>query len=170
MLICKTCQASKDESNFWPQRNKRGFMAECKVCATKRNKAWINSNRERFQHLNKAATGRMRRKDPVRAMVTLARSRCKSSGLEFSITADDLKIPSHCPVLGIRLSYGLGHGKGQSAEARDSRASLDRIDNARGYTKDNVVVVSYRANRIKSDANVTELLKVARFYAKLASK
>jgi len=32
-----------------------------------------------------------------------------------------------------------------------------------------VVIVSYRANRIKSDASATELLKVAKFYAQLAS-
>jgi hypothetical protein len=67
------------------------------------------------------------------------------------------------------LTYGLGCGEGQSMAARDSRASLDRIDNTKGYVPGNVVVVSYRANRIKSDATAQELLRIARFYAQLAT-
>lgn len=92
-------------------------------------------------------------------------------GRDFSITEKDVFIPEVCPVLGIPLTFGLGKGEGQSMMARDSRASLDRIDNDKGYVPGNVVVVSYRANRLKSDAKPSELLRVARFYAILqASK
>ena len=48
--------------------------------------------------------------------------------------------------------------------------SFDRIDNSRGYTKDNVVVVSSRANVIKNVANVKELYQVADFYYALEKK
>lgn len=54
-------------------------------------------------------------------------------------------------------------------DQRDHRYSVDRIDNTKGYVPGNVIVVSYRANRIKSDADTTELLKIARFYAELGS-
>mgnify|MGYP006166398807 FL=1 len=37
----------------------------------------------------------------------------------------------------------------------------------KGYVKDNIIVVSMRANRIKSDATVDEIRKVADFYEKL---
>ena len=42
---------------------------------------------------------------------------------------------------------------------------MDRRDNSIGYTPENVVVVSWRANRIKSDASAAELQKLANFYA-----
>ena len=45
--------------------------------------------------------------------------------------------------------------------------SFDRIDPKKGYTKNNIVIVSTRANRIKSDATVDEIRKVADFYEKL---
>jgi hypothetical protein len=172
MQVCKTCGANKPADAYFKQKSKRsGLFAECKVCQRQRNQKWIDDNRERFRHLARGATNRMRRRDPVRSMIWLARSRAKKSGLEFTITQSELFIPAECPVLGIPLTYGLGKGEGQSMEARDSRASLDRIDNSKGYVPGNVVVVSYRANRLKSDADVSELLKLARFYAQLdASK
>jgi hypothetical protein len=37
----------------------------------------------------------------------------------------------------------------------------------KGYVKDNIIVVSMRANRIKSGATVDEIRKVSDFYEKL---
>ena len=45
--------------------------------------------------------------------------------------------------------------------------SFDRIDNNKGYHKDNMVVVSSRANAIKNTATVKELYQVADFYYEL---
>lgn len=164
--ICKTCNEDKPASAFSKQKTKRsGLFAECKVCNRARNQNWIDDNRERFQHLNRNAVNAMRRRDPITNMLALARARRRRSGVEFSLTAADLTIPEFCPVLGIKLTYGLGKGESHSLAVRDSRASLDRIDNKRVYVPGNVAVVSYRANRIKSDADVSELLKIARFYA-----
>jgi hypothetical protein len=61
---------------------------------------------------------------------------------------------SRCPVLGIPLDRS----------PRDNTPSLDRIIPARGYVPSNVIVVSLRANQIKGDATVRELLAIARFY------
>ena len=49
---------------------------------------------------------------------------------------------------------------------RDS-ASIDRIHNHLGYIPGNVHWVSYRANRIKADATVEELQKIADYYRRL---
>jgi len=113
----------------------------------------------------RTSTTKARRTNPVKAMLNLARARAKKSGIEFTITEGDVSFPTHCPVLGIELSFGLGMGEPHSLSVRDARASLDRIDNSKGYVPGNVIVVSYRANRIKSDASVGELVKIARFYA-----
>jgi hypothetical protein len=38
--------------------------------------------------------------------------------------------------------------------------SIDRIDSAKGYTKDNVQIVCYIANTMKSNMNMSELLNI----------
>jgi hypothetical protein len=87
------------------------------------------------------------------------RNRAHAKGLAFDLTLEDLTVPACCPVLGIPLSVRPGRGRRQ-----DDSPSVDRIDNSKGYTRNNIVIVSLRANRLKADASVTELSKIARFY------
>lgn len=42
--------------------------------------------------------------------------------------------------------------------------SLDRIVPERGYVRGNVVIVSFRANRAKSDLTIAELKQLVEFY------
>ena len=48
--------------------------------------------------------------------------------------------------------------------------SFDRINNNKSYTKDNVVVVSVKANTVKNTATSKELYKIADFYYELEKK
>lgn len=68
-----------------------------------------------------------------------------------------------CPVLGVPLDYTIGKG----GICNDYSPSFDRIDPSKGYVSGNVIVVSTLANRIKSNANVDQLKKVAAFYEQL---
>lgn len=109
------------------------------------------ANKER---LNREAKGRYHREKVAKSKERLlagAKGRAKERGIDFTITVDSLSWPDVCPVLGFTLSYN-----GQSAN-RESRASLDRLDPSMGYTAENTRVISSRANRIKSDATLTEL-------------
>lgn len=49
----------------------------------------------------------------------------------------------------------------------DHSPSLDRIRGDLGYVPGNIIVISNRANRIKSDASIRELRDIASFYATL---
>lgn len=98
--------------------------------------------------------------DPRPQMIGNARQRAKRAGVPFSITASDIAIPSHCPVLGIPLARRLGRKGGC-----DNSPSLDRIYPEDGYVPGNIVVVSRRANRAKSDLTIEELTAVADFYS-----
>jgi hypothetical protein len=91
-----------------------------------------------------------------------ARARAKRAGLPFTITRKDIIIPSHCPILGIPLFKVTGKQGGG-----DNSPSLDRIRPELGYVPGNVIVISMRANRIKSDATIQELRDIASFYATL---
>lgn len=98
---------------------------------------------------------------PEKMMWYAARQRARAAGRDFSIAPSDIIIPTVCPVLGIELSRapkGIRSGS-------DSSPSLDRIDNSKGYVPGNVAVISYRANRIKSNATAHELERVAMYMA-----
>lgn len=80
-----------------------------------------------------------------------AKKRAKDKGLEFSLTLEDIKIPQRCPIMDEILQYIPG---GYS----DYSPSIDRIDSSRGYTKDNIQIISSIANRMKWNATKEQLL------------
>lgn len=92
-------------------------------------------------------------------MVQSASQRAKKAGVPFAITESDIIIPSYCPVFGVRLEQSLG-SKGPGANS----PSLDRRIPEDGYVPGNIVVISNRANRAKSDLSVDELCALADFY------
>lgn len=98
--------------------------------------------------------------DPRGRLLALARHRAKRKGIPFSITADDIEVPTFCPVLGLRLQRGEG-------VACDASPTVDRIKPDLGYVPGNVLVVSFRANRLKGDSDASELIYVAAFYQQL---
>lgn len=71
------------------------------------------------------------------------------------------KFPTHCPVLGIELVYGNEKIRG------DNSASIDRLDSSKGYTPDNVNIISWRSNRIKNDGTIDDLKKIVAWLSKV---
>lgn len=94
-----------------------------------------------------------------------AKERAGKKGVEFSISVQDIQIPSHCPILGIELSRTWG-GVDMSNQSRAAQPSLDRIDPRKGYVSGNVIVMSYRANMIKGDGLPKEHRAIARYIEK----
>lgn len=93
-------------------------------------------------------------------MVRNARLRAKAAGVPFAISKEDIHVPTHCPILGIPLIRGTRSGTPNSP-------SLDKIHPEQGYVPGNIIVISNRANRLKSDASIRELRDIASFYATL---
>ncbi len=84
----------------------------------------------------------------------------KARGIAFELLPsdiDDIGIPVSCPILGIPLHFNRG-------SVQDNSISFDRIDSTKGYSRDNVIVISYRANKIKSNASLDELREIVKFY------
>tara|TARA_Y100000361_G_scaffold148280_1_gene160886 strand:- start:253 stop:735 length:483 start_codon:yes stop_codon:yes gene_type:complete len=100
--------------------------------------------------VNSGRISRWTNKNPKKRMMVQVKSRCKRRNIFFDLVPEDIEIPTHCPVLGIPL------------DKRDSDhlPSLDRFDNSKGYTKDNINVISYRANHLKNDATFDEIEKL----------
>jgi hypothetical protein len=113
----------------------------------------------------KAAKERERRKNnwkyqPAVAMYHNSKQRAKKAGLEHTITVDDIIIPDYCPVLGVKLDIG-------DRKKHGNAPSIDRVDNTKGYTKENIMIVSNRLNMLKNDATINELIMIGKFYQNL---
>lgn len=89
-------------------------------------------------------------------MLAVARCRARIRNLEFNITSEDIKIPDICPYLQITLTRLCGQGR------HDSNASLDRIDSSKGYTKDNIEIISALANKMRQNATAEQLILFAK--------
>jgi hypothetical protein len=99
-----------------------------------------------------------------------ARKRAKQKELEFDLDLKFLRdtAPDICPVFKIKLDWS-SWGK-TNGIATDNSPSLDKIDPNGGYTKDNVIWLSWRANRLKSDATYEELLILAKWLKEFKEK
>lgn len=85
----------------------------------------------------------------------MARYRAKRDGLKFNITMQDIVLPQRCPVFQTRLRFG--------ARLHKCIPSLDRIDSRKGYVRGNVQIISLRANTLKLDATLDELVTLGSF-------
>ena len=95
-------------------------------------------------------------KNPNTYLHNSAQGSAKKRGLEFTIKRSDIVIPERCPLLGVPLQMVRGKGR------QWFNPSIDRIDNTKGYTPDNIQVISALANVMKSMATKEQLVTFAR--------
>ena len=153
-----------DESNrSYYQNNKEKVLAKCKEYRLK-NKDRIRDSkheyRKELQNINKHS-------DIRTAFLTKRISAMKSRHDSVTLTPEELLelIPKDlkCPVFETKFTFGM-----QPASLDKQRAmTVDRIDNTKGYHKDNVVIISFKANAMKNSATLKELYQVADFYYEL---
>lgn len=104
----------------------------------------------------KAYGKRARREDPQSYMFKQVKSRAKRLGIDFTITKEDIVIPEYCPILNIPLKIGEG-------KISPNSPSLDRVDNSLGYIPGNVRVISFKANRYKSDLSIDDIKNLLKY-------
>lgn len=136
-------------------KNREGWFVndthrECTKCGT------IFEKSSKMTLCKPCNSARVKSLTPEWKMHQRAKQRCKASGREFSIAVEDVVIPDYCPILGIKLNMNSG-----KSGAYSNSPSLDRIDNSRGYTPDNIQVISQKANAMKHAASNEELHKFA---------
>jgi hypothetical protein len=133
--FCKYCQQPQQPEEMEMTSRGRRSKSCCKKCRYKRSAQW-------------------KRDRPNILLAQHARQRAKVNGWVFDLKNEDIVVPEFCPVLGIKLSMGDG-------KLHDFSATLDRIKPDLGYVRGNIAVISYRANRIKSNGTAEEVRKVA---------
>lgn len=140
----KTCPRGHSSEN-------KDAWGHCRLCAKER---YVRSPAIRKRERERVRKRRAR--NVAGYMISVLRRNARKRGHEFALKpADILPLPTHCPILGIKLDYS-GDGEGD----RDNFASVDRFDSAIGYLPGNVTVISYRANWLKQDATLDELKRI----------
>jgi hypothetical protein len=150
-VVCVECKQLLSQKYFSykvKEDPSQGIRFKCKSCSAVRAAQAKEERQNNWKH------------DPARHMLNNSKQRAKVSGLKHTLTVDDIVIPDFCPVLGIKLETG-------NRKSHYNAPSIDRIDNTKGYIKENIVVVSTRANLLKKDATINELIMLAKFYSEL---
>ena len=87
-------------------------------------------------------------------LINASKQRAKNKDREHNISVEDIKkiFPEDgcCPIFGMKLEFN-------SAGFRENSPSIDRIDSTKGYTPDNIQIISWKANRIKGYASIQEI-------------
>ena len=161
--ICSKCKIEKNIQEFWKMKrpnNKIGLAYRCKTCIREYNKTYHQSSS--YKQIKKRSDKKYRQ-DIARQLHKSARQRAKKKNRVFDLLIEDIKIPEYCPILGLKLEISNDRFSANSY-------SLDRIDSKKGYTKDNIHVISYRANEVKKDANLQEIKKIIEWLEKRTIK
>lgn len=138
---CTDCRVVKPFSDFHKHAGAMfGYNTICKECRVLISKKRWKDTDYRYK------------------MYSRAKGRAKRKGREFTISLDDIVIPEKCPVLGTELDI--------DAKTPAQSPSLDRIDSSRGYTPDNIIVMSWRANMLKNNMTEEECEALLNFFKK----
>lgn len=147
---CFTCKISKAVTEFWPATTGK-YNSNCKPCANQRRNAWYKSasGKHHIAKMNLA---------PLRKFARL-RYDARKRGVAVELTKDQFLsiVRENCHYCGYPLE-DYGHG-------------LDRMDNAKGYSLDNVVPCCNRCNRVKAEYfTYDEMIEVGRTITTIRSR
>ena len=137
------------------RRNKQMPAEKLAKYKAKADSNWNSSDK------GKTSKQRWKERDPKWAWVVSAvggaKTRSKVQNVPFSIDNQYILsiTPDKCPVFGTAFIFVGGAG-GNSAYS----ASIDKIIPELGYVAGNVAVISARANTIKNNATLDEIMKV----------
>lgn len=167
MKYCYKCSKWRDESEFSKdKKQKDGLQLRCKVCDKERNKLYRESHREYFKlksqeryrpELNPERYAKNRDKylerknaysKTIRGRLTTllysAKTRADKNNLDYQLDLEWLlslyqEQEGCCLLTGIKLQFDSHHGG--KRHVKPFSPSLDKIDPAKGYTKENTRLV-----------------------------
>jgi len=155
--ICKHCNEEKFISEFSKNyKSKDGLQYRCRSCdvAYQAQRRLNNKDKLSLYYKNYQKKKRENFEYRLQMLINASKQRSKIKNREHDISVQDIKdmypIDGRCPIFGMILEFN-------EAGFRDNSPSIDRIDSSKGYTRDNIQIISWKANRIKGSASLEDL-------------
>lgn len=150
--ICSKCKIPKSLDKFYIRRKTQRHSV-CKIC-------FNESAKNRFAKLIKMPDKYLAKLKKNNAFYYLTKANANRRNIEFTLTKEDFEnLPTICPIYNIPISYRNAN--------RDNSISIDRIDNSKGYVKNNIVFISVKANRHKNEMSFEDIERLYKFYKTL---
>lgn len=167
---CPVCELTKIADEFYKSTkdlSTDGLQFLCSDCYNKHNEINQGKDRNYFRKLRLKVDPEYRlhiqnqkrensRKNHTSTMLSNAKKRAINKGLEFNIEKEDIIIPELCPILKVPFVIG-------TKDNYDFTPTIDRIDNSKGYTKDNIQIITNKANSMKNSADFEMLVNFAEY-------
>ena len=150
---CSLCGTTKPLTEF----NLNGFY--CRPCSREKQRQYRRDRPALYRQLDRQRHAAADRR--AYHLVRTARCRAAEKGWAFDLTPQWVQERLErgvCEVTGLPFDMPLGDGTGR---ARAFGPSLDRQDNGRGYTTDNVKVVCWMYNAAKGVSTHSDVVKFA---------
>jgi hypothetical protein len=155
--FCSTCKVEKFIFDFTKNKaSPDGLQYKCRSCDLEYQKQRRLLNKDELLTYSRNYQTNKRKDFDYRLQMLLnaSRQRSKKKSRENDLTIEDIKnaFPKDglCPIFGTKLIFG-------DAGFREDSPSIDRLDSKKGYAKNNIQIISWKANRIKKDASIEEL-------------
>jgi len=152
---CCECKKIKSIDNF--RKNSRNKCYECEIIYCNKyneiNKEKIKNSKKAYRENNKEKRKKEARiyieNFPREYLWGSAFRRAKKRNEKFLLKVEDIIIPEICPLLNIKMQIN-------KSKAKDNSYSIDKIDPNKLYEKNNVWVISHKANSSKNNASIEE--------------
>lgn len=149
--VCSKCHTDKPLDSFY-KSSSQGYQHYCKECAYKvkqerrQDPTYLavlrakdrEVHRDRYRRdveLSRERSRVYRNANKELYLWCSAKQRAEEGSIPFNLEVKDICIPTHCPILGIKLAH-------DNKSTRDDSPSLDKVIPSLGYIKGNVAVIS----------------------------
>jgi len=156
-------EKQREYNRRWRQKDPKRWqrhLAQVKQWRKENRAKWLETHRAtrsrpEYKEREKKRAIEARRNNPLKYVAQGLQQRARKLGLECNVNTQYLKSiwTDQCPILNVPLFAGVKRGTIPELNL----ASVDRLDNTKGYIKGNVHFISYRVNNIKSDASFEEI-------------
>lgn len=164
MKKCSSCKTDKETKEFYKDKNRKdGYYPQCKICRKEEYNKNIEYNKKyhqehyiknheakkkkRNKHYAENKASIRETKKRISSKYTAAKASAKSRELSFTISFEE-----YSEII------ATGNCRYCSGSLPEFGYSLDRVDSALGYEKNNVVACCSDCNQMKNDKTVKEFL------------
>lgn len=156
MKKCSSCKEYKPFVEFNKTKtNRDGLSYLCKECNLTSTRAYRKKNKQKYYSDQQAY--RATEEGFISQTVHNCKTRASKKGFDCDITKEDIKTlmqtqEMKCAVTGVEMTLESNSRK----KANAYKCSVDRIDSTKGYTLDNIQLVCWAVNQMKSDRTEEE--------------